>query len=75
VVLLERDVLSRTSRSDSTKRVLDSSQSGFDSTKSGCDLDERSADEGNRVSDKSQGRLVFQERLVVHEKTFAVFEE
>ncbi|HXN30926.1 MAG TPA: hypothetical protein VN894_03650 [Polyangiaceae bacterium] len=44
-------------------------------TKSGSDFDEPSAEEGNCRSPKSKRRLVFEERRIVNEEPFVVFEE
>jgi len=75
VVLVEHLIALRKRRSGSTKSHSDSSRSGTDRTKSSSYFDEPSAERGNCLSPKRERRVVFQERRIVNEDPFVVFEE
>src|ERR1700690_1273479 len=75
VVVLEHVVAFRKTRSGSTKSHSDSSRSGIDWTKSRSYFDEPSAERGNRRSPKRERPIVFQERRIVNDKPFIIFEE
>ncbi|HXN34496.1 MAG TPA: hypothetical protein VN894_21695, partial [Polyangiaceae bacterium] len=73
--LLDHVIPRRKSRSDSTKSHSDSSRSAFDWTKSRAYVDEPGAERGNCGSSKRERPTVYQERRIVNEEPFVVFDE
>ena len=74
-VLRERVVAFRKGGSGSTTSHSGSSRSAFDFTNWSSCFDEPSAERGNRLTSKRERRDFFQERRIVNEDPFVVFEE
>jgi hypothetical protein len=72
---LDRIVVFREGRSDSTTSLLDSSRRGFDLTASGSGFDEGGAPTGNRRAHENERRPMVEGRRFANWKPFVAIHE